>query len=154
MNSNVKPSNRVVVADVIDHDSYAPATLTTDYIAAKNFGNFMAIVLWGDLGANNTINAKFQQATDSSGTGVKDITSKAITAVVSTASPIPHNKQAVINCRADELDAANDFDYIRLSITLTSGASPNTSSELGAVLLGLDARLEPGTDATSVVEVV
>jgi len=154
MNPNIKPSNRGVLAAVIDPDAYAPATLTTGYISMATFGAVMAVIAWGDLGTTDTINAKLQQATDSSGTGVKDISGKAITEVDSSDSPIPHNKQAIINCRGDELDAANNFDYVRLSVTLASTSSPLGTSDLGAFVLGFDAALQPATDATSVAEVV
>ena len=154
MNSNIKPSNRGVVVDVIDPDAYAPATLTTDWISAADFANFCAIICWGTLGTSDTINAKFEQATTSGGTGAKDVTGKAITEVDSTDSPEPHDQQAIINCRSDELDVANDFDYIRLSVTLASTSSPLGTSDLGAILLGFDARYAPADDATSVAEVV
>jgi hypothetical protein len=54
--------------------------------------------------------AKFQQATDASGTNAKDITGKAITQIVTA------NKQAEINLMAEELDIANNFNYIQLSV--------------------------------------
>jgi hypothetical protein len=37
----------------------------------------IAVIKTGVLGASATVDAKLQQATDSSGTGVKDITGKA-----------------------------------------------------------------------------
>jgi len=154
MNANIKPSNRGVLVGVIDPDAYAPATLTTGWISLVDFGSVQAIVAWGDLSTLDTINAKLEQASSSGGTGAKAITGKAITEVDSSDSPIPHNKQAVINCRADELDVTNSFTHVRLSITLASTSSPNGTADLAGFVLGFDARYEPESDATTVVEVV
>lgn len=154
MNSNVKPSNRVVPVDTIDPDAYAPGTLTTGWIAAKDFFNWMALIAWGDLGTADTINAKLEQATTSGGAGAKDVTGKAIVEVDSSDSPEPHNQQAIINCRSDELDVANGFDYLRLSVTLASTSSPLGTSDLSAHLFGLDARYEPEDDDAAVAQVV
>jgi hypothetical protein len=155
MNPNIKPSNRGVLVGVIDPDAYSPATLTTGWISLATFGAILAVIAWGDLGTAASINAKLQQASDSSGTGVKDVTGKAITECDGTDSPIPHNKQALINCRADELDVNNSFTHVRLSITVADQTSPNTAaSDVAGFVLGFDARYQPATDATSVVEVV
>lgn len=154
MNPNIKPSNRGVLVGVVDPDRYAPATLTTGWISLATFGAIEAIIAWGDLSTLDTINAKLEQASSSGGTGAKDISGKAITEVDSSDSPIPHNKQAIINCRADELDVNNSFTHVRLSITFASTSSPVSVSYITAMVLGFDARFQPATDATSVVEVV
>jgi hypothetical protein len=154
MNANIKPSNRGVLVGVIDPDAYAPGTLTSGWISLADFGAIQAIISWGDLSTLDTINAKLQQATDSSGTGPQDVAGKLIVAIDSSASPIPHNKQAVINCRADELDVADSYTHVRLSITLASTSSPLGTADIGAVLLGYDARYQPAADATSVAQVI
>lgn len=155
MNSNIKPSDRAVLLDTIDADAYAPVTLTTAWCSAKDFANFMAVISWGDLGISDTINAKLQQSTNTSPMATaKNVTGKAITEVDSTDSPIPHNKQAIINCRADELDVANDYDLVRLSVTIASTSSPLGTLDLHACIFGFDAAYAPETDDTSVVEVV
>lgn len=154
MNSNILPSNRAVLAGVIDPDNYAGTTVTTGWVSLKDFGSILALIAWGDLGAGGTVNAKLEQSSDESPMAtVKDVTGKAITEVDSTDSPEPHNKQALINCRADELDVANGYNLVRLSITSALG-SPEVNSDLFGCVFGLDARYAPETDATSVAEVV
>lgn len=147
MNSNILPSDRVRVMGVIDPDATAASTVTTGYVSLADFGSVMAIIMAGTLGTSATVDAKLQQATDSSGTGVKDISGKAITQL--TEAGTDSDKQAIINCRSEELDVANGFTHVRLSITVATA-----TSDVGGILLGLDARYEPVTDATTVDEIV
>lgn len=147
MNPNILPSNEAVLVGVIDPDLNAAGTLTTGWINMGLFGTIQAIIMAGALGTNATLDAKLQQATDSSGTGAKDIAGKAITQL--TEAGADSDKQAIINCRSDELDVNNDFSHVRLSMTVAVA-----SSDSGAVVLGHHARYQPATDITSVAEVV
>lgn len=104
----------------IDPASQAAGTYTTAWLPVYNFHNFMALIATGVLGAGATIDAKLQQAQDVGGTGVKDITGKAITQIVKATGD---NKQAMINLRVQELDTNNAFSYVRLSITVGTAAS-------------------------------
>ncbi len=107
----------------------------------------MALVMAGTLGSSATLDAKLEQATDSSGTGAKDITGKLITQL--TQAGTDSDKQAIINLRPDELDVANDFTHFRLSMTIAVA-----TSDAGAIVFGADARYEPETDNASVDEIV
>lgn len=147
MNSNILPSDRVRVMGAIDPDAIAAGTATTGWVSLADFGSVMAIVMAGTLGTSATLDAKLEQATDSSGTGAKDITGKSITQL--TQAGTDSDKQAIINCRSEELDVANDFTHVRLSMTVAVA-----TSDAGGILLGLDARYEPVTDATTVDEIV
>lgn len=146
-NPNILPSNRAVLAGVIDPDAYAAGTVTSGWISMADFGAIQAIVMAGDLGTSATLDAKLEQASDSSGTGAKDITGKAITQLTQAGSD--SNKQAIINCRADELDVDNSFTHVRLSMTVATA-----TSDAGALVLGHDARYAPEADLSSVDEVV
>ena len=139
-------SERIAVLAVLNPVDIATTAASTGWIAAANFFRFMAIVQSGAL--TGTLDAKFQQATDSSGTGAKDVTGKAITQMAAT----DDNKQKIINLRHDDLDIDGGFDYIRLTLTPTGG----TTNLAAAVLLGIDGRGGPATeyDAASVTEVV
>lgn len=132
----------------IDPDAYtAGAAVTSDWVDMSKFESIMAIVMAGTLGTTATFDAKLQQATDSSGTSAKDISGKAITQFTKAGSD--DDKQAVINCRADELDHTNSFTYVALVIT------PATNDCDGAgLILGFDANYEPETDLASVDEIV
>ncbi len=146
MNSNILPSNRAPIVGVINPDANAAGVLTTDWISMANFGSIMAIIMAGELGASATIDAKLEQATDDSGTGAKDVDNKAITQLTKASND---NNEAVINCRSEELDIANDFAYVRLSMTV--GVA---TSDSAAIVLGFDARYQPADDLATVVEVV
>src|SRR5690606_40992443 len=116
-NPNILPSDRAVIVGVIDPDAYATSTVATGWIDMAKYKSLMAVVMAGDLGASATLDAKLRQATDSSGTGAKDITGKAITQITDS------NKQAVINCRDDELDQENGFTHVALSMTIAEATS-------------------------------
>ena len=148
-NMNLLPSQRAAVAGVIDPDAYTAGPVTSAWIAMKTFQAIQAIVMAGTLGASATLDAKLEQATDSAGAGVKDITGKAITQL--TQAGTDSDKQAVINCRAEELDVANDFDYVRLSMTIAVA-----TSDAGGIVLGHDPRYAPASDndLSSVDEIV
>lgn len=150
MNSNVKPSDRVAIVGTIDPDVTTASTVTTGWVDMKNFGAVMAVIMAGTLGSSATIDAKLEQATDGSGTGAKDIAGKAI-GQLTQAGTNDSDKQAVINCFAEELDLANDFTHVRLSLTVGTA-----TSDAGAVLLGFDPRKDVASvnDADTVVEIV
>ncbi|PHP68188.1 hypothetical protein CSC94_05925 [Zhengella mangrovi] len=149
MNANLIPSDRAAIVGAIDPDVTAAGTVTTGWIAAKDFLTFMAIIMAGTLGTSATLDAKIEQATDSSGTGAKDVSGKAITQL--TQAGTDSDKQAIINLRADELDVANDFTHFRLSLTVATA-----SSDAGAIVLGLDPAYGTASDndAATVDEIV
>lgn len=145
----LRPSDRAAVVGVIDPDAYTANTYTTGWIAMADFERIMAIVMAGDLGTSATVDAKIEQATDGSGTGAKDVSGKAITQL--TQAGTDSNKQAIINMRAEELDVANGFTHVRLSMTVATA-----TSDAGAIVLGFDAREMPASDndLSSVDEIV
>lgn len=149
MTPNNRPSERAAVVGAIDPDAYATGTYTTDWVAAKNFNKFLAIVMAGDLGASATLDAKIEQASDSSGTGAKDLTGAAITQLTKAGSD--DNKQSLINFGAEDLDIVNGFTHVRLSMTVGTAAS-----DAGGLLMAFDARFGPASDndASSVDEIV
>lgn len=143
------PSERAAIVGAIDPDANAAATYTTGWISMADFGALMAIVMAGALGASATLDAKFEQASDSSGTGAKDVAGAAITQMTQAGGD--SDKQAVIQCFSEDLDIANNFTHVRLSVTVAVA-----TSDCGAVVLGLDARYGPASDndAASVAEIV
>lgn len=147
MNPNILPSDKAVLAAVIDPDAYSANTYTSGWVHMGTYESIQAIVMVGTMATNSTVDAKLEQATDSSGTSAKDISGKAITQL--TEAGTDSDKQAIINCFANELDVANGFDYVRLSVTVATAAS-----DMGGLVLGHDARYQPATDATTVDEVV
>jgi len=147
MSINILPSNCAVLAGIIDPDAYAASTVTSGWVSLVTYEAIQAIVMAGTLGASATLDAKLEQASDGSGTGAKDITGKAITQL--TQAGTDSDKQAIINCRSDELDVANNFTHVRLSMTIGTA-----TSDAGGLILGHYARYQPATDLASVDEVV
>ncbi|MBI1405701.1 MAG: hypothetical protein GC145_06200 [Caulobacter sp.] len=148
MNPALKPSQRAAIVGVIDPQS-ATTVKTCGWIAAADFLNFMAIINVGALSASATVDGKLQQATDSSGTGVKDVTDSDITQLTKAGSD--DNKQVVINLKQEDLDFANGFTHFRLSIT------PATAAALiSGTVLGFDPRYGAASDsdAATVDEIV
>lgn len=144
-----KGTEQCAIVGVIDPDVTTASTVVTDYADAGLFEALVGVVLAGTLGSSATVDAKLVQATDSSGTGAKDITGKAITQL--TEAGTDSDKQALINVRAEELDVANSFTHVALSVTVGTA-----TSDLGAVLLGLNPRMGPASDndLASVDEIV
>ena len=148
--TNALGSEKAAIVATIDPDVLTAAAHSSDYVDMGKFEQLMAIVLVGTLGASATFDFKLQQATDSSGTGVKDITGKSITQKTQ-ASPDASDTQAIVNLRAEDLDMDNGFRYVKGVLTVATA-----SSDGGAVLLGLNPRNGPASDndLASVDEIV
>lgn len=148
--SNMLPSEIAAVVGTIDPDAYTAGTVVTDYANMGQFESLMFVIAVGTMAATSTLDAVVQQATDSGGTGAKNLTtSKAITQL--TAAGTDSDKQVVINVRAEDLDLANDFDHCALSVTTATAAV-----DYGVVCLGFGARQLPASDndLASVDEIV
>ncbi len=147
---NALASEQAAVVATIDPDVIVASTVLSDYVDASEFANFQAIALAGTLGSSATLDMKLVQATDGSGTDVKDITGKAITQLTQ-ASPDDSDKQAVINLKPEELDVANEFTHFAVSMTIGTA-----TSDAGAIVLGQDPRYGPASDQdlASVAEII
>lgn len=146
---SINPSEMAAIVGAIDPDAYTAATYETGWIDMSNFQTVMAVVMAGALGTSATLDAKLEQASDGSGTGAKDITGAAITQLTQAGSD--SDKQAVIECWAEDLDLANGFTHVRLSMTVATA-----TSDCGAVVLGMNPRYGPASDydAATVDEIV
>lgn len=137
MNPNLKFTEQVAVLATIDPISQGAGSVTTGWVSVANFHRICAEVRTGVLGASATVDAKIQQAQDGTGTGVKDVTGKAITQIVKASGD---NKQAYIEMLADELDTSNGFGYVRLSMTVGTAASL-----IAGKLMGVAPRFAPAS---------
>ena len=113
MNTSAKATDLASIVGIIEPVAGA-ATYTTGWIYAGDSTSFLALVSCGTAGTS--VNAKIQQASDSSGTGAKDLSGSAITEIDGD------GESAQIEFRANDLDTANDFTHFRLSVT-TVGAT-------------------------------
>ena len=145
----VSMADKVAVVGRIDPDVQTAGTYTTGWVSMVNFQQVMAVVMAGTLGASATLDAKLEQASDSSGTGAKDITGAAITQL--TQAGTDSDKDAIIAIHSEDLDATNGFTHVRLSMTVAVA-----TSDAGAILLGMSERYGPASayDAASVDEIV
>ncbi len=126
---NAKGSELFAVLATIDPASLAVGTVTTGWISVANFHALVASIETGALGTLATLDAKLQQALDSSGTSAKDITGKAITQLTQAGGGSA--KQVLINVKPEELDTVNGFGFVRLSITVGVAASLASAQVLG-----------------------
>lgn len=141
MHINTTIAEAIAVLATVDPISQGAGSVSTGYVSVQNFLSFMALINTGILGASATLDVKVQQAQDSGGTGVKDITGKAITQIVKASGD---GKQAMINFRAQDLDQLNGFSFVRVTATVGTAASL-----LAITLLGGNARFEPIKDASA-----
>jgi len=148
MYPNVKGSEQFAILTVLDPSSAAAATAVTSWVPVATFHSMLAVIQTGVLGTSATIDAKMRQATDSSGTGAKDVTGRAVVQIVKATGD---SKQALINMRCDEIDTNNAFTHVALSVTVGTAASI-----YNAMLLGMNPRFAPGSDANpaAVVQII
>lgn len=148
MQSHAKLHEVVSLLDAIDPISQGAGTVTTGWVSVRNFQALMAVIGTGVLGASATVDAKLQQAKDTSGTSAKDITGKAITQIVKASGD---GKQALISCLAAELDVEGGFCCVRISLTVGTAASL-----VQAQLWGGNSRYEPASahNSADVVQIV
>jgi hypothetical protein len=147
-NTNVLITEKMALLDTLNPASRAAANTTSSaWLPAKDYAQFAALLALGAMTATGVLNAKLEQATDVAGTGAKDITGKAVTAL--TAAGTDDNKQAFINLRPEELDIANDFNHFRLTVAVTTAAVI-----YNAHILGMGPRYGTVTHNTTVDEII
>ena len=145
MYTNQKPSEGLGLLGNIDPASQI-GVVTTGWVDQSAYFATLAILSVGVFGAAATVDAKLQQATDASGTGVKDITGKAITQLVAAGG---NNRQAMINAKEADLDTEGGFRYVRLSVTVGTAATL-----FGAQLFGAIPRFMPASNQAGVAQVI
>jgi hypothetical protein len=145
---NAKGSELLSVLATIDPASQTAGAASTGWVPVANYFGFLALVQTGVLGTSATVDAKLQQALDSSGTGAKDISGKAITQIVKATGD---NKQVLVNVKPEELDTVNGFGFMRVTVTVGVAASITS-----AQLLGVNPRYAPADvgNQAAVVQVI
>lgn len=145
---NSQASEMLALLATLDPASQAAGVVSSGWVSVANHLDFLAVVQTGVLGTSATVDAKLQQALDSSGTGAKDITGKSITQIVKATGD---NKQALINLKPEELDIVNGFGFVRVTMTVSVAASITA-----AQLLGVNPRYAPADagNQAAVIQVV
>ena len=148
MFTNSKASEMLAILATIDPASQSAGSATTGWVSVANHHGLLAVVQTGVLGTLATVDAKLQQATDSTGAGAKDVAGRAITQIVKATGD---NKQALINLKPEELDTLNGFGFVRVAVTVGVAASIT-----GAQLLGVNPRFAPADSGNqaAVVQVI
>ena len=131
---NAKGSEQLSILAALDPGNQAVGAASTGWVALNTHHGLLALVQTGALATGSTVDAKLQQALDTSGTGARDVTGKAITQLTQASNGA--NRQALINLRPEELDVNNGFAFVRLVVTVANAAA-NTSAQL----LGVNPRL-------------
>lgn len=139
------PSSRVAELATIYPVSATVAT-GTPWVLINGYEQLEAEISVGVISSTGTVDAKIQQATDSSGTGVKDVTGKSL--VQLTQAGGDSGKGHLINIAQQDFDVNNGFLYGRILVT------PATAAALiYARLRGFNSRY-PVVHETTVVQVV
>jgi hypothetical protein len=90
-------------------------TAATAYVSMENFSRavfFCELGTWN--GSDDLDHFRIEQATDSSGTSMKELTTDASGGNYDTDSPLDADgDQGVIEIRAEDLDVDSGFDFIR-----------------------------------------
>ena len=149
MSKTLLPSDKIAIVGTIKPDAHAAGTVSSVWIDASKFIDFLAIVMAGTLGASATLDFKIEQAKDDTGTDAKDLSGAAVTQLTQAGGD--DNKQAIVQFSTEDLDTNNDFTHVRASLTIGTA-----TSDAGATLLAYGGRYEPVSDhdADSVKEIV
>ena len=104
------------------------------WLSMKNYARVMAYVEIGTWDSSDDLDeCRLQQATDSSGTSAKDLTSDASGGDYDTDNPVDADGDfVIIEARAEDLDADNGFDFIRLYVA--QGGNTGTDNVTGVVV--------------------
>lgn len=123
------------------------ATHVSDWVSMANYHRAALHLKVGDMGANATLDAGIQQASDADGTGVKAISGKTITQLDQSAGD-GADEDLVIELRTEELDVTNGFDYVRFYVTIATA-----DCVYAATLFGIVSRFKP-VPTTAYTEIV
>jgi hypothetical protein len=146
--SSLKPSQRVGVVAAIDPQS-SEAPVSTPWIDASLYENYMAVIQAGAMGVNGTIAGQFNQAQDAAGAGVKPLVGASITGLTEAVTN-DSSTQSIINVNAAEMDTNNGYRFLQLTVT-----SAVAASLVAATVLGFDPHngFASDTDAASVLQI-
>jgi len=117
-------------------DSMAVGTHNGTWVLMENYHRAWLVANVGDMQAGASLDIKLQEATANDGSGVQDITGKGATQLL---QPSGHGDDLVcIELQTEEMDAANDYDYLRVQ-TYVGGAAV----EYSYILYGCNPRFGP-----------
>jgi len=125
--TNTQISDTIAIIATIDAVDGATSAVTSDWADTAKYPFVASYITIGAVGG--VLNAKMQQATDSSGTAAKDIAGAAITAIGAS----DDNTQYIINVKTEELDDEGGFQFVACVITPVTGANLISCTILGSM---------------------
>ena len=104
------------------------------YLSMKNYSRVMAYVEIGTWDSGDDLDeCRLQQATDSSGTSVKDFTTDASGGDYDTDNPVDADGDfVIIEARAEDMDVDSGFDYVRGYVA--EGGNSGTDNITGVLI--------------------
>lgn len=101
---------------IIETADIGGTNATSGWLSMKNYSRALGYIELGTWDSSDDLDeARFQQASDSSGTGAKDLTTDASGGNYDTDNPVDADGNfVIIEIRAEDMDVDNGFDYIRL----------------------------------------
>ena len=93
------------------HPDLHLGTYYTPWVDMQIYHKLVALLIVGDITATGTVDLELQEATSAGGAGGKAIVGKAITQLTQAGGD--SDDVCAINLRGEEMDAANDFRYVR-----------------------------------------
>lgn len=113
MNPNMKISEALRIEQGVLNADIA-TDRTSSYYDASGFRRFAAKVFAKDVNSDKNVTVQLLQATDSSGTGAKALSS--LVTVLSDDSP-SGDVEAIAEAQDTDFDVANGFKYIAVQLT-------------------------------------
>jgi len=119
---------------IIETADIGGTNATSGWLSMKNYSRALGYIELGTWDSSDDLDeARFQQASDSSGTGAKDLTTDASGGNYDTDNPVDADGNfVIIEIRAEDMDVDNGFDYIRLYVA--EGGNTGTDNVTGVVI--------------------
>lgn len=137
--SSLNPSMRAVVVMAMASSTLVAGAHSTGVVDMADFANVQVVGVVGAFGAGATGTLKFEQSQTEDFAAPKDIIGR-------TAAVIVENKPVVVDLNQGELDADENYQYVRAVLT-----AADESITAGLVVLGFDARHAPAEPMAGVV---
>lgn len=133
----VKLYERMYPLTYLHSANKSAAAHATSYVCVKDYHRIWVVLDVGTMSQGSTIDLAIQQATDTSGTGVKALSpAKAITQLTQAGGD--SDSLVCIEIQTEELDVSNNFDCIRAVLTVGSAAS-----QASLIVYGVEPRFMP-----------
>lgn len=126
-------SNDVAV-DFLETADIGGTNASTAWVSMADFDRVYAKVILGTWNASDDLDeCRLEQATDDNGAGAKDLTTDAAGGNYNTSAPVDADGNTVVlEAKAEDLDVANGFTYVRLYVA--EGGNTGTDNVTGVLI--------------------